>query len=87
MIERQNEVVTKTKDGKMTAQDVADWIATLPRKYRQAEFCAVFGGLPVSLKRVVALESKDGTLIAVAANGMGSHLPFDDSLKWEHVLD
>lgn len=71
---------------KITAREVAAWIQSLPDEFQDSEFTDCFGGYPITLKRLVALKSKDGTLTAVCANGMGSHLPFDDSLTWHYTL-
>lgn len=72
--------------GAMTARHVAEWINSLPPELQDAEFTTCFAGMPVTLKRIVALKSKDGTMTAICANGMGSHLPFNDSFVWLHAL-
>ena len=72
--------------GKITAREIAAWIQSLPAEYQDAEFTAVFGSFPITLKRVVALTSKDGTLTSVCANPVGTHLPFDESFIWHHTI-
>jgi len=76
---------TRCKD-KITAREVAQWIQSLPAEFQDAEFTATFAGMPITLKRVVALKSKDDTVVSVCANPMGTHLPFDDSYQWFHTL-
>lgn len=78
--------LSSTKCQKLTAREVAAWIQSLPDEFQDADFTAVFASTPCHLKRVVALKSKDGSITAVCANPMGTHLPFDDSYKWHHVL-
>lgn len=76
---------TRCKDS-ITAREVAAWIQSLPDEFQDAEFTSTFASHPVTLKRIVALKSKDGTVTSVCANSMGTHLPFDDSFEWHHTL-
>ena len=76
---------TKCADG-ITVRCVREWLAALPEEWQDAPFEAVWGGMPVTLKRIVAYRAKDGGSKGVAANSMGTHLPFDDSLEWVQVL-
>lgn len=70
----------------ITVAHLREWLAALPEEFQKAELESCRGGLPLTLKRIVAYRSKDGSCIGVCANSVGSHLPFDDSLTWEHVL-
>lgn len=70
----------------ITVRDVAKWLSELPEDWQDTEFNSCWAGMPCTLKRIVALESKDGSLKCVTANSMGTHLPFDASFKWYHTL-
>jgi len=71
---------------KFTVKLVREFLASLPEEYQNAEFFAQVGPGPKQLKRIVAYRTKDGTEVGVVANPMGTHLPFDDTYKWECVL-
>ena len=76
-----------TDGPQITARSLAAWIHTLPEEFQTATFMGNNGPLPCHLKRVVAFRAKDDpNYIGVVANQMGTHLPMDDSLKWEKVL-
>ncbi len=73
----------------MTVREVRAWLANLPEAYQDAPFesTGAGGNMPLALKRIVAYKSiSDPNDKGVCANPMGSHLPFDQSLMWEHVL-
>lgn len=86
LIEQRNEKESVCKSGDITVRAVREWLATLPDEFQDSEFGSVFGSMPVNLKRIVAWRAKDGSDKGVAANPMGTHLPFDDSLEWVRVL-
>ncbi|GEM_PF-1581793 len=86
LIERRSDREMVCRDDRITVRCVREWLARLPKEFQDVEFETVFGGLPVNLKRVVAYRAKDGSCKGVTVNGMGSHLPFDDSLEWVLVL-
>jgi hypothetical protein len=70
----------------ITARQVAAWIQSLPPDFQDAPFEAQVGSIPVTPKRLVAYVAKESGHRGVCVNPMGTHLPFDDSLKWEFVL-
>lgn len=74
--------------GKITVAHVQDWLALLPEEFRRADLMASSNiGSPVTLKRILAFRFKENPSdVGVAVNGIGTHLPFDDSLTWEKVL-
>lgn len=69
---------------RMTVRQVREWLATLPPEFQDAPFESM-GGMPTSLKRIVAYQDKEGNK-GVVTNPIGSHLPFDESLEWKHIL-
>ena len=85
-LQKRSDKETICTDGKITVRLLREWLATLPEEFLDAEFESTLAGFPVSLKRIVAYRTKDGSCKGVCTNSMGTHLPFDDSLIWEHVL-
>lgn len=75
-----------TPNGDITVEALQAWLATLPEEWKKTKVHAVFGSFPAGLKRIVAFKSKDGKFQGICVNSMGTHLPFDDSLEWIHVL-
>ncbi len=70
----------------MTVRQVREWLDKLPPEFQDAQFEAMLGTMPAHLKRIVAYTYKEGNNIGVVANPMGTHLPFDDSMTWHHIL-
>lgn len=70
-----------------TVRNVIKWLSELPEEFQDANLENCDHGFPLGLKRIVAYRMKDDpTHIGVVVNSMGTHLPFDHSLKWEHTL-
>lgn len=86
LLEKKSDKISHCKSGKITVRAVREWLATLPEEFQDAEFTGSIRSGPFSLKRIVALKSNDGTHTSVCCNPMGTHLPFDDSYNWHHVL-
>jgi hypothetical protein len=76
---------TRSTGRQLTVADVCRWLASLPAEYQNAPFESMVFHVPCALKRVVAYQTREGGR-AVVCNPMGTHLPFDGSLKWEATL-
>lgn len=64
----------------MTIADLKKWLADLPPEFDNGYVGAFLGGDlgAFTAKRVIAFKSKDGTLIGIGVNSMGTHI----SDKW-----
>ena len=77
---------TEVANGRITVKEVREWLASLPVEFDNADFEQVVGVYPTPTKRIVAYKLKDDGSLGVVVNGMGTHLPFDDTIEWEHLL-
>jgi hypothetical protein len=77
---------TKTTHSTLTVRSVRQWLEALPEEYQDVPFESSFAGAPSPIKRIVAYQSKGTTARGVSVNGLGTHLPFNDSLEWAHTL-
>lgn len=86
ILEKRSEKETVVVGADITVRHLREWLDSLPEEFQDVPFESTMGGMPHTLKRIVAYRSKDGSCKGVVTNPMGSHLPFDDSLEWAHVL-
>lgn len=73
-------------NGRITVAALRVWLGQLPEEYQNADLEVTLGEYPVPLKRIVAYRLKDDGSVGVCVNSMGTHLPFDDTMKWEHTI-